>query len=83
MVTKLDIIYYLITGIALSVLGILMIFGIAKLNIVSRTLEEKIGDNVVWLGVIVLVLGLIILGLFMTYFILIVKKLKLGKVGLI
>jgi DNA-binding transcriptional ArsR family regulator len=58
------------------------VFGIVKLNIVSQTLEEKIGDNVVWLGVIVLVLSLIMLILLLVYFISIVRKLKLEKIGL-
>ncbi|MHA1258524.1 MAG: winged helix-turn-helix domain-containing protein [Candidatus Heimdallarchaeaceae archaeon] len=58
------------------------VFGIAKLNMITWMLEEKIGNNVVWLGCIVLTLGLLLFIISLSYFIRIIKKLKLHKVGL-
>ncbi|MHA1420382.1 MAG: DUF7347 domain-containing protein [Candidatus Heimdallarchaeaceae archaeon] len=64
------------------VITFLGVFGVVKLNMISWMLEEQIGDNVIWLGGIVLALGLILFILSFVYFIRIIRKLKLHKVGL-
>ena len=64
------------------VITFLGIFGVVKLNMIAWEIEERIGDNVIWLGGIVLALGLILFMLSFVSFIRIIKKLKLHKVGL-
>ena len=57
------------------------VFGIAKINVISLSLEEKIGDNVIWLGGVVLALGFLFLALLIAYFVVLIRKLKLEKSG--
>ena len=58
------------------------IFDVVKLNMMAWMLEEKIGDNVIWLGGVILALGLILFISSLVYFIRLITKLKLHKVGL-
>ncbi|NPD90178.1 MAG: helix-turn-helix domain-containing protein [Asgard group archaeon] len=64
------------------VISFIGVFGIVKLNMITRMLHEKIGDNVVWIGGIVLAIGLLLFIVSLVYFIRIIMKLKLHKVGL-
>ena len=64
------------------VISFVGVFGIVKLNMITWILEEKIGDNVVWIGSIVLAIGLLMFIVSLVYFIRLIVKLKLHKVGL-